>query len=62
MAAGRGRRDEHAEQAVLLATGARGEEEGIRRPVGGRATAKAIAQRPSMAIGDPSAEWSGPRC
>src|SRR2546428_6160355 len=40
VAVGRGRHDERAEQAVVLATGARGEEEGVRRPVGGAAAAE----------------------
>src|SRR3989454_9342706 len=40
VAIGRGRHDERAEQAVVLATGARGEEEGVRRPVGGAAAAE----------------------
>src|SRR3989454_5561042 len=31
-------------------------------PLFGAPLPKAIAQRPSMAIGGPSAEWSGPRC
>src|SRR2546426_12620267 len=50
VAVGRGRHDERAEQAVLLVTGARGEEEGIRRPVGGGAAAE--GDRPEAVDGN----------